>query len=236
MLEMQVNSLLRLPAAGMVHSDFQTIDPDGKVIEESVAKCRNRRRPSGKVFRELFLDSFIAASSVLIRKECIDRLGGFDETLLWGDYHLWLRIAWNYEIHYVPHVLVKYRQHGGQSTRSFTKPDLTQEPVSITAIKSVLEMYPEARQALGEQTIRHRMASIYFGGSYFFFDKGDFKYVRPYLKKAIGLQPLNARYLAVYAASYLTPSSVIAARKALHSVRSLFVSPTSAQWQSGQVQ
>src|SRR5262249_36891345 len=81
------------PDFGMVHADFQTIDSQGKVMESSVATCRDRKRPSGEVFRQLFMDSFIAGSSVMIRKECFDRLGGFDEQLYWGDYHMWLRIA-----------------------------------------------------------------------------------------------------------------------------------------------
>ena len=72
MLETQVAYLEQFPDVGMVHSDFQTIDPQGNVVEESVAQCRDRKRPSGHVFHELFMDSFIVAISVLVRKECFD--------------------------------------------------------------------------------------------------------------------------------------------------------------------
>src|ERR1700686_212376 len=44
MLETQVAYLERHPDVGMVHSDFQTIDGQGRIIEDSVAKCRNRVR------------------------------------------------------------------------------------------------------------------------------------------------------------------------------------------------
>ena len=53
----------------MVHSDFQTTDVNGNVLESSVAVCRERNRPSGEVFRELFMDSFVVGNSVLIRRE-----------------------------------------------------------------------------------------------------------------------------------------------------------------------
>ena len=84
LLETHVKYMESHPDVGMVHADFQTIDPAGHIIEESVARCRNRKRPSGHVFRDLFMDSFIAGSSVMIRKECFERLGGFDGDLHWG--------------------------------------------------------------------------------------------------------------------------------------------------------
>ena len=43
-LETQVTYLQALPDVGMVHSDFQTIDSDGNVIEESVATSTRSRR------------------------------------------------------------------------------------------------------------------------------------------------------------------------------------------------
>lgn len=237
MLATQVAHLEQHPDVGMVHSDFQTIDPLGNVIEESVALCRNRQRPSGRVFRELFLDSFIAATSVLIRKECIDKLGGFDETLLWGDYHLWLRIARNYKIDYIPQVLTKYRQHDSQSTRTIPTVPSQEDPVAIAALKSILELYPEARRELGERVIRHRMAAIYFGSGYYYFEHGQLLMTRFCLARAIQLWPTNKRYILFYLASFLKPSQVSLLRGRWHQVRSL-LSPqgTSGQWQGGRVQ
>lgn len=236
MLETQVMYLEQHPDVGMVHSDFQTINPDGEVLEESVARCRGRLRPSGTVFNELFMDSFIVATSVLIRKECFDRLGSFHEKLVWGDYHMWLRIAHDYKIDYVPQVLVKYRQHVGQSTRSLPVVDPDQEPVAIAAIKDILKLYPDVRNQLGETTIRHRMASMYFGSAYYWFDLGMFGNVRICLSKAIGLWPTNIRYYLMYAATLCKPSFVTVVRKRFHRVRSLFSLQDSVQWQSGRVQ
>src|SRR5262249_41506631 len=110
-LECQQNYLEQHPNVGMVHSDFQTIDAYGNVIEQSVAGCRGRTRRSGYVFPQLFMDSFMVGNSVLIRKECFTRLGLFDEGLRWGDYHMWMRIARNYRVDYIARVLTKYRQH-----------------------------------------------------------------------------------------------------------------------------
>lgn len=224
MLETQVSYLEQFPEVGMVHADFQTIDSEGNVIEESVALCRGRQRPSGHVFQELFMDSFIVATSVLIRKECFDRLGGFDEGLLWGDYHMWLRIARNYRIDYVPKVLAKYRQHTGQHTRSLPTLRLDQDPVAISALKKILELYPEARAELGENKIRRRMAALYFGGAYYWFEHRSFRNVRIYLARAIRLWPWKPRYYALYMASLLAPAHAMAAREFWRRCRALFSS------------
>lgn len=238
MLETLVSHLEQHPETGMVHADFQTIDPAGKVIEESVARCRNRSRPSGHVFRELFMDSFIAASSVLIRKECIDRLGGFDPTLLWGDYHLWLRIARHYRIDYIPKVVAKYRQHHTQSTRSLPAVRGGDELVAISAIKKILESYPEILQEIGEKTVRRRMACMYFGGAYYWFELGAFRNARLHLKRAIPLWPGNLTYYAMYAACLLKPSHANAMRQGWRRLRGLFSTARSGagQWQGGRVE
>src|SRR4029077_3221779 len=126
------------------------------VLEASVATSRGRTRPSGRVFPQLFLDSFIVGNSVLIRRECFDKLGIFDESLRWGDYHMWMRIARHYKVDYVPKVLTKYRQHPTQSTRSTFTSQPDSDSVGLQAIKKLLERYPEIHQELGKRTIRRR--------------------------------------------------------------------------------
>src|SRR5262249_40391540 len=58
----------------------------------------------GWLFRELFLTNEIAsASSVLVPRQCIEAIGGFDERIrITDDHDLWLRIALRY-----PAILVR---------------------------------------------------------------------------------------------------------------------------------
>jgi glycosyltransferase involved in cell wall biosynthesis len=64
----------------------------------------------GRVFDQLLLGCFIRAqSSVMIRREVLADVNGFDEALQSiHDWDLYLRIAKNYEFDYVPEVLVNY--------------------------------------------------------------------------------------------------------------------------------
>ena len=218
-LETQTAYLETHPDVGMVHSDFQTVDVDGKVLEESVAVCRNRQRPTGHVFRQLFMDSFIVGNSVLIRRECFTKLGAFDESLPWGDYHLWLRIARHYKIDYVGKVLTKYRQHSSQSTRSDTSRPADDPPIPVRAIELLLRQYPEVRDELGSRTVNRRIASFYFDLAYSWFSRDELANTRLCLRRALRLWPTNARYLGLYVATLLGPSQVKAARGAWRRLR-----------------
>jgi glycosyltransferase involved in cell wall biosynthesis len=218
-LETQTKYLEEHPDTGMVHSDFQTIDRDGNVIEESVRACRGRQRPSGNVFPQLFMDSFIVGISVLIRRECFTRLGMFDESLRWGDYHMWMRIARNYRVDYVDQVLAKYRQHPTQSTRTPAGGRPDDAPVALLAIKKILETYPEVRQELGRKTINRRISSFYFDLAYNCYNREESAHARVCLGRALRLWPMNAKYLKLYVAALLRPSQARAAQQWLRRLR-----------------
>ena len=50
----------------------------------------------------------------MIRKECIDQVGGFDEKMQsFQDYDLWLRIALRYPVNYIEKPLLYYHIHDG---------------------------------------------------------------------------------------------------------------------------
>lgn len=204
-LAVQVGYLEHRPEVGMVHSDFQTVDSERTVIESSVATCRNRQRPSGSVFRRLFMDSFIVGNSVVIRKECFDRLGLFDETLRWGDYHMWLRIALHYHVDYVDRVLTAYRQHSTQGTRDTSARNPREEPIPMAAIRKLLEQFPDIRRELGETTIRRRMGSFYFDHAYAWWSSGESGNARICLQQALRSWPTNSKYIALYAMCLLPP-------------------------------
>jgi glycosyltransferase involved in cell wall biosynthesis len=73
----------------------------------------------GNIFRDI-LENFYhvvgSASAVVARRDLIERVGGFDETLLCGeDLDLWLRLARISHIDYVAAALVGLRAHRGST-------------------------------------------------------------------------------------------------------------------------
>lgn len=79
----------------------------------------------GEAFAECLESCRIGPSSVLLRREILDEVGGFDEALpVCEDYDLWLRITARAKIGFIDEVLVeKYAGHGDQLSYSLPAMD-----------------------------------------------------------------------------------------------------------------
>lgn len=115
-LEQQVKCIVAAgEKVGLVYAWSIDIDQGGQPTGYFRAS-----RIEGNVYTTLLLHDFIAnASSVLIRKDCLDRVGEYDSTLRQQhgqggeDWDLYLRLAQHYEFRVVPDFLVGYRKLPG---------------------------------------------------------------------------------------------------------------------------
>ena len=79
-------------------------------------------RTKEEIFPALFERNFLPAPTMMCRKECFDRVGGFDESLYYcQDYDMWLRILKFYDIRIIEKALLKYRWHGENLTYNKTE-------------------------------------------------------------------------------------------------------------------
>jgi len=200
-LELQVEYFRANPDVALVYCDNLRFDEKGVIPKEEELPSGFRRE--GNIFRELFLDSLICANTVVVRRECLERFGGFDETLRTGDYDLWLRIARHHKIGYVPRVLTKYRQHDSQLSRKIRTSGPDDDPLPVTVIKKMLRLYPEIPKELGASTVKRRISSLYVQVGYHCFNQGDFPTARKHLRQAIRHWPLDLRCYGYYLATYL---------------------------------
>ncbi|MGL6095160.1 MAG: glycosyltransferase family 2 protein [Fimbriiglobus sp.] len=125
-LEKQLAVLAANPAVGVCFSRRSLIDEAGTPIPgRTDPPC-----PRGRVLEPIFLRNFVCFSSVMVRREVFDRVGGFDpEWDLSIDYDLWLRAARFTEFDFVDEPLVLYRTgHGNLSQK------LADRVVTATAI------------------------------------------------------------------------------------------------------
>ena len=67
--------------------------------------------PEGDIYEMLLAQNFIPAMATLIRRECFATVGPYDESLVYEDWDMWLRIARHYEFAFTPGVQVRYRVH-----------------------------------------------------------------------------------------------------------------------------
>ncbi len=88
-------------------------------------ETRRERRPHGfpRDFNELLTGpNHIPTSTVLVRRECLETVGMFDETLPpLEDWDLWLRIARRSAIHILEEVLSENRKHSQNTTNDLLK-------------------------------------------------------------------------------------------------------------------
>ncbi len=94
---------------GVVYSPLRFIDYKGRV-------CKRRQEGfflgpyRGKITDKLFLRNFVPFSSSIVRKRCLDDVGGFDKSIPMGiDWDLWLRMSTKYKFDYVREPLLLYR-------------------------------------------------------------------------------------------------------------------------------
>ncbi|MFZ5652192.1 MAG: glycosyltransferase family 2 protein [Bacillota bacterium] len=113
-IEKQVTYFKKHPEAGLVYTGHVTIDLTARQTRKSYLvpplfrDCESLRNA-------LLKHCFFANSTVMMKKECFDLAGTFDERLGHTvDYDMWLRTAAFFRFGCVPEVLAGYQWHGKQ--------------------------------------------------------------------------------------------------------------------------
>jgi glycosyltransferase involved in cell wall biosynthesis len=212
-LELQMEHLRRHPNFALVYTDMSTFDENG-IIDASVKDRLRMSLPSGRIFPTLFMRALFGSGSVIFRKECVDRVGYFDEDFLVGsDYEMWLRIARHFELGAIDQPLLMYRHHATMSTRGLGFKMFNGVPWEVAVLNKILRLYPEAADELGRNAIKHRMARPYAGLAYASLRRRDHEKARPLIRKAISYWPANPRFWMIFGATLLRPSQIAATRK-----------------------
>jgi glycosyltransferase involved in cell wall biosynthesis len=121
--ELQVAFLDAHPDFGMVVCDVERVDSEYRHID--VFHRRDTLREDGWVLRWVLHNPALAPASVLMRREVVDQLGGFDEGLRTAeDLEFHLRVARHWKIGVVEQALVRaMRGHDGLSAADSTYDD-----------------------------------------------------------------------------------------------------------------
>ncbi len=100
------------PEAGLSYSFVELINQAGETIQ--VCNIANKHA-EGHLAPYLYMRSVdLPCPTITFRRECVDKVGLFDETLrATEDRDMWLRIAQQYQVTLVPHVLAQYRMAPG---------------------------------------------------------------------------------------------------------------------------
>jgi len=123
------------PQVGVVYARACYIDQSGNRLPFRYYK----KLHSGRITRKLILGNFVRPSSVVVRRECFERLGGFaEDTVPADDWDLWLRFSSAYEFLLVEEPLVEYRVHPDQTCRNVDALADAMQRVLVTAFSNPL--------------------------------------------------------------------------------------------------
>jgi glycosyltransferase involved in cell wall biosynthesis len=190
-LEKQI-PLFSSDKVGVVYTRARYIDNSGSpLFLKQPNKYLKPRR--GKVTDYLIIDNFVPFSSSIIRRDCINDFGPFDESIIMGiDWDLWLRISTKYEFDYINERLLYYRMgHSGQMSKNIEE----RQRCSDRIMNRFIQNFPNS---VKKNSLRKAF-------SYTFTNKGNY-----HSKKQI------AKALKFYILAYLYwPLTLVPAKKIL---------------------
>jgi len=183
---------------------------DDTVVQSSVKQVAPQVR-SGWILEELFHHNFICTSSVMVRRQTLLALGGFDESLRQSeDWHLWLRIAARHRWAFVDEVLVTHRARPSSLSTSIEG--------RLAGCRAALEKIVAEVPRLRPLERRIRATQLLSAGTKYYC-RGDYRLARAKLAEAIRTNPGVLRsypYLAItLAPGVLVPAARNLRRAAL---------------------
>ena len=206
-LEKQVELMRQNPKTGVSFSECLYFDEN----REWNADFGARVPAMSAIFEAMLSEHFIAMSSVMVRRECFQKVGVFDESLVGcEDYNLFLRLARQFQFRFLAEPLVKLRCHDGNLSNDL--PQMCHD--EIANLDKIAALFPDL--AIPKRRLKSKIL-FRFGGYYF--DAGDFKSARSCFARALACAPLQLKNYPFLCAALLPESVRENARNVVRVVR-----------------
>lgn len=167
---------------GVVYSGFKCISKNEKYKNKTIIP-----KLKGNIFTKLLHGNFIGNVTPLVKKECFQKSGLYDNNVSTGeDWDMWIRISKYYEFDFVPETLAIYHVHGKQVSANFND--------TIDGFKAILEKY---KVDMSRYPAIHSENLIRIG--IFYCINGDLKMGQDYFSKSIKIKPYQIKaYLNIF--------------------------------------
>jgi len=150
---------------------FESLDPDVVLVFGDASVRHEDGRPRGEtflrlmlgdeaipgddaVFDRLLVGNFIPTATVMVRRSAVINVGGYDESLSFDDYDMWLRLSHRFRFSYCDGVVANYRITPSSMTRSVTwEPLMFRSSITIFerwAAVDEVRMVPSRRLAVAD--------------------------------------------------------------------------------------
>jgi len=186
-LERQMEVICKAPPeVGVLYTKFRQYDRFGDYVPQ-----RRLAKKEGNLFKQLLGECFLGLGTTLIRKECFDKVGLFNENILYArDWDLLLRISQHYQFLYIDEPLaIVHEQPEGirlKHERNFAD------------IQRIFETYfPQIKQD------RKLLAKYYYRLAHLSYILGRIGQGRYYYLKSLKAYPVDIVVIIAFLASFL---------------------------------
>lgn len=111
---------------GVIYTDAELIDERSQVIgyyyrRDAQGKVITRP-PFGYVFTQILLKAFLCPPTLMFRRVLLEKTGGYDETLAYEDFDVWVRSAQNFQFYFLDKILTRRRVHNSSLSHKLYTP------------------------------------------------------------------------------------------------------------------
>lgn len=219
-LERMVQYLEVHPHYGWAHSDAIEVDTKDNIIHDSYLKQFGRLKMEGYVYKEMLSVCFPLTSTVIMKRSCLEKLGGFDPDENYGaDVDFYLRCSLHYPIGIVKEPLVKRLLHERGTERANNVYDeYSQISCRIPIFERVLDKNKNLSIEQKKETLamlssyRYRLGELYWG-------EYDLEACRRLFLQSMAWNKHSTRALLYVVLTFLPVSLIRFLRRARRSVR-----------------
>jgi glycosyltransferase involved in cell wall biosynthesis len=155
--------------------------------------------------RQLLLANVVPTGSVIVRRSCLDEVGGFQEGLrITEDRLMWIRLAKRYPAAYIAEPLQKYRIHADSLSHRPT-PEAAEEAFCMI----VREVFDDPNLAIQLQAWKNQAYFNFYRRRAFFTYGRDMKLTRRYVGQAFRVYPRSLLSTQGLALTFLYAKSLL---------------------------
>jgi glycosyltransferase involved in cell wall biosynthesis len=168
----QVEAFLSLPEkVGVLYTDAELIDEQSKSLGffyKRDAKGQLIPKPAqGDVFADVLGRYFICPPTMMVRRQVLEEMGGYDTTLAYEDFDFWVRSARNWHYYFLDEALCQRREHARSLSNQVYKPGDRQLQSTIQIIqKAQTLVQTEREKEFLIKRIQYEARHAYFTGNY----------------------------------------------------------------------
>ena len=182
-LQLQMEHFNENPQIGLVYAKYTSFR-DGKEL-----RTKPEKGYSGWIFKELLAKSFIQTSTVVVKRECLDAAGPYDETFSLGDeYDMFLRIARKFQCGFVDKGLTRYRVHDTNASNN----DFLFDNENLGVYKKIYNNFTDL-DGVEKKILRKRIARYSMKVAEGLYSQGKLEESKEYQKEANSFLPFYKR-------------------------------------------